>query len=100
MSRKQPDRRPDSAHAFLPDPSAGGSARTNDDLAENLAEEFVASATSAEEIRETDRDRIFEEELGGPFVEVPAHLEFADDVDGNNPEGAAREALPSPMRAQ
>ena len=40
--------RPDSGDAFIPDPGEGP-AHTRDDLAEELAEEFLTSATSAEE---------------------------------------------------
>ncbi len=63
-------KRSDDANAFLPDPGEGP-ARVDDDLAENLAEEFIVAATSAEESGEDVRDEVVPEELGGPFLEVP-----------------------------
>lgn len=92
-------RRDDDANAFLPDPD-GGPVRTRDGLAEELAEEFLLSATSGEYVAEDALDREVPEESGGPFVIHPARYEFALDVDGSNPADAAREALPSPMRAK
>ena len=41
--------RSDDGNAFLPDPQGDHFARAGDDLAEDLAEKFVASATSGEE---------------------------------------------------
>jgi hypothetical protein len=102
-SRKQPRRararRSDDADAFLPDPE-GGPARSNDDLAQELAEEFLMSATSGEYVSEDAFDQEVPEESGGPFVVHPASFEFADGVDASNPLDASREALPSPMRAR
>jgi hypothetical protein len=75
---------PDDGRAFLPDPREGFGGRVSDDLAEMLAEEFVASATSGEEASADARDESFIEEVGGPFVAtrpagrppgvVPAHV--------------------------
>src|SRR5262245_11455675 len=62
-------RRPDDGEAFLPDPTTTGKARTEDDLPETLAEEFVQSATSAEEVAEDIRDGFYAEEVGGPFIQ-------------------------------
>ena len=92
-------RREDHADAFLPDPD-GGPAHTNDALAEELAEEFLMSATSGEYVSEDLLDREVPEESGGPFVIHPARYEFAQDVDDSNPIDGNREALPSPMRAR
>jgi hypothetical protein len=92
-------RRDDDADAFLPDPD-GGPARVRDDLAQELAEEFLMSATSGEYVGEDRLDREVPEESGGPFVIHPARYEYALDVDDSNPADAAREALPSPMRAR
>ena len=64
MHRKtahRPSTRPDDANAFLPDPGSGP-ARTDDDLAEVLAEEFLEAATSAEEKTEDVRDAFVTEE--------------------------------------
>jgi hypothetical protein len=61
-------RRQDGASAFFPDPqqSAGP---VKDDLAENLAETFLQSATSGEEQGEDAMNELVAEEIGGPFVE-------------------------------
>ena len=45
--------RSDSGFAFIPDPGSGP-ARTSVDLAESLAEHFVASATGAQEVDDGD----------------------------------------------
>src|SRR5262249_54968265 len=87
--------RPDSGDAFLRDPGEGP-ARTKDDLAEELAEEFLHSATSAEEsLPEALQDEV-PEELGGPFVPSSGKREFAKGVDASNPRGAKKEAFPTP----
>jgi hypothetical protein len=94
--------RPDDADAFLPDPSRGGRARTDDALAECLAEEFLSSATSAEEVNEEVRDAVLPEEFGGPFIEVRAATEYcreSDETDGDAGTKAAREPFPRAMRA-
>lgn len=92
-------RRDDHADAFLPDPD-GGPVRTSDDLAEELAEEFLKSATSGEYVGEDELDREVPEESGGPFVIHPASYEFALDADDTNPLDGSREPLPTPMRAR
>lgn len=92
-------RRDDHADAFLPDPD-GGRAVTSDALADELAAEFLMSATSGDYVSEDELDREVPEESGGPFVIHPARYEFAQDVDDSNPIDGSREALPSPMRAR
>ena len=87
--------RSDDANAFMPDPE-DGPARIRDDLAENLAEDYVQAATQGMEVEE-DHDQIVPEELGGPFVETSAAEEFALDTDEANPEDASREPLPRPV---
>jgi hypothetical protein len=87
--------RTDDGNAFMPDPE-GGPARIRDDLAENLAEEYVQAATQGVEVEE-DLDQIVPEEIGGPFVETTAAEEFAHDTDEANPEDASREPLPRPV---
>src|SRR3954471_16589676 len=99
MTRPARSRREDHADAFLPDPD-GGPAHTNDDLAEELAEEFLKSATSGEYVGEDELDQEVPEESGGPFIISSGRDEFARDVDASNPLDANREALPSPMRAR
>ena len=88
-------RRSDDGTAFMPDPE-DGPARIGDDLAENLAEDYVQAATQGMEVEE-DHDQIVPEEIGGPFVETTAAEEFAQGIDEANPEDAAREPLPRPV---
>lgn len=90
-------KRSDDANAFLPDPGMGP-ARVDDDLAENLAEEFIVAVTSAEEPAEDVRDEVVAEEQGGPFLEVPASEEFDSKPDASNPPDAAREPFPRAVR--
>jgi hypothetical protein len=73
--------RPDDAEAFLHDPGSGP-ARAPDDLAESLAEEYVASALSGEEVAFDDRDETAPEEIGGPFLEesIPEGLSEIEQV--------------------
>lgn len=103
MRNKRPARkrepRSDDGEAFVPDPH-GGPARTRDALAEELAEEYLESATSAEEVGEDVRDELVPEELGGPFVVDRASMEFARDVDPANPPDATKEPFPTAMRGK
>ncbi len=99
QTRRHRARRVDDADAFLTDPD-GGPARPTDDLAQELAAEFLLSATSGEYVGEDVLDQEVPEESGGPFVIHPDRLEFARDVDASNPIDASREPLPSPMRAR
>ena len=91
--------RSDDGEAFLHDPQSGR-AHTKDVLAEQLAEEFLSAATSANETTEDTRDEVFTEELGGPFLEGRASMEFADGVDESNPSTAPREPFPAAMRSE
>jgi hypothetical protein len=52
-----------------------------DDLAEELGEEFVRSATSGEQAAQDIRDEEVPEESGGPFVETSGRSEFAYGTD-------------------
>ncbi len=85
--------RPDDGNAFLPD-FGSGPARTKDDLAEELAEEFLASATSGEGQGMQAHEAEVAEELGGPFITTSSKTELVDDVDASNPHGALREPFP------
>jgi hypothetical protein len=87
--------RPDSGDAFIPDPGEGP-ARIKDDLAEELAEEFLTSATSAEESLPDALDSELPEEQGGPFVLSSGKQEFARGTDASNPPDAKKEAFPTP----
>jgi len=93
-------KRSDPGAAFLPDPydRARPPARAADPLAESLAEDYIASATSAEEIGQDERDEVQTEELGGPFTETTAREEFANGPDESNPEDASREPFPTATR--
>ncbi len=87
--------RSDDANAFMPDPD-GGPARIKDDLAENLAEEYVDAVTRGDGAGDEAIDGVVSEEIGGPFVFTSAADEFAHDTDAANPLDAEREALPRP----
>lgn len=89
--------RSDDGEAFLRDPH-GGPAHTKEQLGETLAEEFLQSATSAQEVSEDVRDAVVPEELGGPFVQHATKEEFADGVDDANPAEAQRAAFPIAIR--
>jgi len=89
--------RKDDGNAFFPDPG-DGPAHTKDDLAQELAEEFLTEATSGEQVAEDALNAEVPEEEGGPFVITSAREEFAFGIDESNPVGSEREALPSPMR--
>jgi hypothetical protein len=87
--------RSDDGNAFIKDPWGGAArARTNDDLAETLAEQFVGSATTAQSNDAID-DVSYPEETGGPFITTRANLEFARGVDASNPIDAEPAALPT-----
>ena len=88
-------RRPDSGDAFLRDPGEGP-ARVNDELAEGLAEEFLMTATSAEDSFGDALESEVTEEQGGPFVPSSGKQEFAKGTDASNPRGARKEAFPTP----
>jgi hypothetical protein len=92
-------RRPDDANAFLPDPD-GGTAYTADDLAEELAEEFLRSATGGDDAADEMREKETPEECGGPFIIRSSRSIFVRGTDESNPIDASREALPSPMRGR
>ena len=94
QGRRKPQR-PDDGTAFLPD----GAARSDDDLSERLAEEYVAAATSGEEPDEERLDASVPEDIGGPFIETTAEEELADDVDETNPADATREPVPRAVGA-
>jgi hypothetical protein len=73
--KRRPFRR-DSGDAFLPDPASGTFLTVPAD-AECVAEEFIASITSADFVLEEARNEIAMEEFGGPFLE-DEELEFPD----------------------
>ena len=75
--------------AFLRD-----GAYAEDDLAEEMGEEFVMTATSGEQAAEDLRNQDVPEEVGGPFVETSARTEFAYGADPSNPQDAEPSAFP------
>ncbi len=89
--------RMDDGNAFIRDPGSGP-AYTRDSLAENLAEQFLTSATSAEESGQEAFDREVPEESGGPFVRSTGAKEYARTSEAPNIPDADREPFPSPMR--
>jgi hypothetical protein len=66
--------RRDGGSAFVQDPSEGNP-YARDDLAEALAESFVASATSGEHTEQA-LDDFVDEELGGPFLEQSGAMDL------------------------
>jgi hypothetical protein len=90
--------RSDDGNAFIPDPGEGP-AFTSDVLAESLAEEFLESATSGNEVYEDVANDDVAEDFGGPFVVTRARDEYAQGTDASNPLDAKREPLPRAMSA-
>lgn len=88
--------RKDDGNAFMPDPE-GGPAHIDDDLAENLAEDFIEGATRGTDADTEALGAVVDEEMGGPFVETSAAEEYADDTDDSNPPDAEPEPLPRPV---
>jgi hypothetical protein len=68
--------------------------RSTDDLVEELGEEYVEGATSAEHPAEEALNQDVSEEVGGPFVETGGGTEFAPGTDASNPASATREPFP------
>src|SRR4051812_25113131 len=87
-------RRTDTADAFIRDPDDGGPIVADDDLAEVLGEEFVLSATTAEDMSDEALQQGVPEDIGGPFVESSPEVEFADGPDESNPADADAEPMP------
>jgi hypothetical protein len=71
----------------------------DDDLAEELGEEFVLTATSGEQAAEDLRYQDVPEEVGGPFVETSGRIEFARGEDQSNPQDAEPAAFPTALSA-
>lgn len=72
----------------------GRSGRSKDNLAEQMGEAWVETATSGEDENEGVFNQDVPEDEGGPFVGSTAGQEFADGVDASNPKGAKREPFP------
>src|SRR5713101_8448100 len=74
-------------------------AYADDDLAEEMGEEFVMTATSGEQAAEDLRNQDFPEELGGPFVVTSGRTEFAYGSDPSNPKDAEPAAFPTAINS-
>jgi hypothetical protein len=90
---RNPDDDPSAGRAFIPRP------KTGEELAENLGEAFIESATSGEEAEPERHDRVLPEESGGPFVPSTPNEEFASGTDESNIAEATREPLPRTSKA-
>jgi len=77
--------RPDDGAAFLPDPTARAK-HTVASMAdgESFGEEFIATATTGEQVEMDAGDEVVDEEWGGPFLELEAE------------GGDSTEAIPEP----
>lgn len=88
--------RRDDGHAFFPDPY-DGPAVAPDQFAEELAEGFLAAATTGQEQGADVHEQLVDEEEGGPFVLSSSRQEFArEDADYDDLEP---EAFPTSGRA-
>ena len=82
--------RSDDANAFIPESALKNG--TQDDLAQQLAEEHQLSVTTGEDDAEEEREMMRAEEMGGPFIESEATEEFGATmtseatVDADTPE--------------
>lgn len=72
-SKRRPFRR-DGGDAFLPDPASGRFISSPE--AESVAEEFIASVTSADFVLEDARNELSSDELGDMFFEEEDEEEF------------------------
>ena len=75
----RPKTRKDGADAFITEADQVNG--TPDDLAEHLAEEFLRSASSGEDMEEDARDEVLAEEMGGPFIESGPEEEFGTSLE-------------------
>ncbi|WP_441292328.1 hypothetical protein ACSRUE_19760 [Sorangium sp. KYC3313] len=94
--------RAESRDAFIPDPD-DGPPEVLDELAEQIAEQYVASATSGRgDTTEDYEDRVEPEEIGGPFVITTDEQEIGYSRDSTNPDDGEVEPFPlvhrSPLR--
>jgi len=85
--------RSDDGNAFIPESAL--STGTDDDLAQQLAEDHQRAVTTGEDDAEEVRDALQTEELGGPFIVSGPEEEFGDTMisDDGDP-GSERNPLP------
>jgi hypothetical protein len=67
---------------------------TKDDLAEEMGETWVETATTGEDTSQAVYNQDVPEDEGGPFVTTTAGQEFAEGTDASNPSTAKREPFP------
>jgi len=90
--------RPDDGKAFLPDTVSDGDHKLLPTDAEEMAEEFMVSATGAESIHSDANDEVVDDEEGGPFIILDDKAQFPDSErlgassDGHEPEQIKRGA--------
>jgi len=70
-----------------------------DDLAEELGENFIESATTGEGQESERREQTTPEESGGPFVPSSGSEEYALGTDESNIAEATREPFPKTSKA-
>lgn len=79
----------DNPELALPEPLLA----PDDDLGEELAEEYLISATSGEQAAEDIRNQETPEENGGPFIETTSAQEI--DYEDDEPEDSEAEPFPT-----
>ena len=98
MKKRKPEERHDRANAFLAEPETGQGPRP-DDLSEYLGENFLSAATGGDDGDAALHDELNIDELGGPFIETDAAVEFAGDDEEEARTPAEREAFPTAVRS-
>lgn len=78
-----------------PEAAFVAAARSDDDLAAELAQGAVVAMTSGEDHLAEDLNHDVEEDWGGPFVVTSASKEFAHGTDESNIPEATREPFPT-----
>ncbi|WP_438004209.1 hypothetical protein WME89_36085 [Sorangium sp. So ce321] len=96
---RQSAARKDDRDAFIPDPG-DGPPEVMDEFAEQIAEQYLASATSGKgDTTEDYEDMVDPEEVGGPFIITTAEQEMAYSRDSMNPDDAEVEPFPLVSRS-
>ena len=84
-------------HAHHDDVAFLGHAKSKDPLAEVLGEDYVAAATTGEDVGLETLNQGLPEDEGGPFVVTRGRDEFARGPDESNPKGSTREPFPTAL---
>ena len=85
--------RPDDGNAFVPDVVGTVHPPLLSNDAESFAEEFVASATGAESVREDASDEVVDEEEGGPFIVLDEDAKLPPEPEERSPEREGHERV-------